>query len=156
MTSEKYEARSEKFEYRPLAVTELFEGMSTAEFEAWCGRWTMTEFAAGRVLFKPHQPGQLLLLVYSGRVALYRLWQGEKKVLRTLGPGAIFGQMPLVGQVLPNCFAATTAASRLVILSRAAMEQLIRQRPAVGLKILAQAGPSLLSREQQTLSEMEI
>lgn len=139
-------------DYKPFTVTELFADMTTGEFQAWCGQWTMADIPAGKILLKPYQPGQVLFLLYSGRVELYQWQRGEKKILRTLGPGAIFGQMPLVGQS-PNCFMATTAASRLIVLSRAAVEQLIRERPLAALKMLEQAGPSHLNQQKSYLKQ---
>ncbi len=139
-------------DYQPLTVTELFADMTTLEFQTWCGQWTMADFPAGTILLKPYQLGQVLFLLYSGRVELYQWQRGEKKILRTVGPGAIFGQMPLIGQS-PNCFMATTAASKLVVLSRAAVEQLVRQRPLAALKMLEQAGPAHLNQKQSFLNK---
>lgn len=132
---------------RPLTVPQLFHGLAAEEFEALCKRWVSVTFPAETVLCKPHQRGQVLYLVRRGRVALYDLWQGEKQVRRALGAGAIFGRMPLVGELMPDCFVATAAETEVLILSRAAVEQLIRQRPEVGLRVLAEVGPRLVGED---------
>ena len=54
-------------------------------------------FAAGKTVFREGDPGREAYLVKRGRVTLSRLLEGTETVLDTVGPGAVFGEMAVLG-----------------------------------------------------------
>ena len=90
----------------------------------------------------------MLFLLKRGRVQMYRLSRnGKKLIVATLGAGAIFGEMALVGQGMRNTFAQAVEECVLCILSRADVERLILQQPQVALRFVEALGQRLTDLE---------
>jgi CRP-like cAMP-binding protein len=102
----------------------------------------------------PEESGEVLFLLKKGRVQLYRLSPGGKKlVVATLGPGAIFGEMSLVGQGMHNTFAEAVDDCMLCVMSRADVERLMREKPEVAFRF-AEALGDRLSQVEERLEEI--
>lgn len=127
-----------------LSSIEVFRDLSEQDIEDMARATTMSTCEAGRIFFTPDEAGEVLFLLKRGRVQLYRLSpEGKKLVVATLGPGAIFGEMSLVGQGMHNTFAEAADECLLCIMSRADVERLILQRPQVALRFVESLGRRL-------------
>ena len=85
--------------------------------------------------------GEVLFLLKKGQVQIYRLApNGKKLVVTTLGPGAIFGEMSLVGQGMHNTFAEAVDECVLCVMSRADVERLMREKPDVAYRFFETMG----------------
>ncbi len=90
----------------------------------------------------------MLFLLKKGRVQLYRLSpEGKKLIVATLGPGAIFGEMSLVGQGMYNTFAEAAEDCLLCVMSRTDVENLIVSKPRVALRFIEAIGKRLTEAE---------
>ncbi len=88
---------SNKREY--LQENELFRDLPARDIAELERITTLTNVPRGRVFYRPEDPGERLFLLQEGRVQLYRISpEGKKLVIATLGPGALFGEMALLGQ----------------------------------------------------------
>ena len=100
----------------------------------------------------PEDTSQVLFLLKEGRVQLYRISpDGKKLVIGTIGPGAIFGEMALIGQGMHNTFAEATEECVLLVMSREDVEHLLVTKPKVALRIFEELG----SRLKETESRLE-
>jgi CRP-like cAMP-binding protein len=91
----------------------------------------------GRVLYAQEEHAEALFLLKRGRVQLYRLTPGGKRLeLATLEPGAFFGEMPLLGESLRHTYAETSEDSVLCVMSRSDVERLIVEQPRVTLRMM--------------------
>jgi len=126
----------EKRDY--LQDSELFRDLSprdTAELERVT---TLTSVLRGRVFYRPEDPGERLFLLRAGRVQLYRISpEGKKLVIATLGAGALFGEMALLGQQMHNAFAEAMEDCSIMVMSRADLERLMLNDATIGRRILA-------------------
>ena len=113
-----------------LQDSELFRGLSPRDMAEVERATTLTAVPRGRVFYRPEDPGERLFLLRQGRVQLYRISpEGKKLVIATLGPGALFGEMALLGQQMHN--------ASIMVMSRADLERLILSDATIGRRILA-------------------
>lgn len=111
---------------------------------------TMATCNPGRIFYMPDETGEVLFLLKRGRVQLYRLsTQGKKLVVATLGPGAIFGEMSLVGQGMHNTFAEAVNECTLCVMSRSDVERLMREKPQVAFRFVEALGDRLTQTERR-------
>jgi CRP-like cAMP-binding protein len=122
---------------RGLSEIEIFQDLTTQEMVEMDRTTTMSTCEPGRVFYAPDETGEVLFLLKKGRVQLYRLSpEGKKLVVSVLEPGAIFGELSLIGQGMHNTFAEALDDCTLCVMSRMDVEQLLVNKPQVGLRIM--------------------
>lgn len=120
-----------------LSQIEIFQDLSQQEMEDMDRTTTMSTCEAGRVFYAPDETAEVLYLLKKGRVQLYRLsLEGKKLVVATLGPGAIFGEMSIIGQGMQNTFAESIDDCTLCVMSPRDVKHLLLDKPQVGLRIM--------------------
>jgi CRP-like cAMP-binding protein len=135
-----------------LSQIEIFQDLSPQEVDEMDRTTTMSTCEPGRVFYAPHDSGEVLFLLKSGRVQLYRLSpEGKKLVVAELGKGAIFGEMSLVGQGMHNTFAEAMEDCMLCVMSRLDVERLLMEKPQVALRFME----AMASRLQEIESKLE-
>ena len=141
---------SEKFGY--LKMVDIFQDLTEEEIEEIDRATTMTTCRRGKIFYMPEDTSEVLFLLKEGRVQLYRISpDGKKLVIATIGPGAIFGEMALIGQGMQNTFAEATENCVLLVMSRGDVERLLTTKPKVALRIFKALG----SRLRETESRLE-
>ncbi|HET6442957.1 MAG TPA: Crp/Fnr family transcriptional regulator [candidate division Zixibacteria bacterium] len=133
-----------------LSNIEIFQDLSSNELEEIDRQITMSSCAPGRIFYMPEDSGEVLFLLKKGRVQLYRISpNGKKLVVETLGPGAIFGEMSLVGQGMHNTFAEAVDECLLCVMSRSDVERLMRDKPMVSFRFVEALGDRVASLESR-------
>ncbi|MFQ6000482.1 MAG: Crp/Fnr family transcriptional regulator [Anaerolineae bacterium] len=129
-----------------LSVEDIFRDLGPQEREEIERSFTEVTFRRDEVIYTPEK--EILFLLKRGTVQLYRLTrEGEKQVVDTLGPGTIFGEMPLIGQGMYSTFAQTVEDCTLGTMERTALERLLLQKPTIALRILEGVGKRLSEAE---------
>lgn len=122
---------------RALSEIEIFQDLTEQDMAQMDRTTTMSTCDPGRVFYGPEEAGEVLFLLKKGRVQLYRLSpEGKKLVVSILEPGAIFGEMSLIGQGMHNTFAEAIEECTLCVMSRLDVEQLLVRKPQVSLRIM--------------------
>ena len=120
-----------------LSEIEIFQDLTQQEMEHMDRTTTMSTCEAGRVFYGPDETTEVLFLLKKGRVQLYRLSpEGKKLVVTTLGPGAIFGEMSIIGQGMHNTFAESIDECTLCVMSPRDVEHLLTTKPKVAFRIM--------------------
>lgn len=133
-----------------LSNIRIFRDLSPAELAVMDRQITMSTCESGRIFYMPEDSGEVLFLLKKGRVQLYRIAaNGKKLIVATLGPGAIFGEMSLVGQGMHNAFAEAVDECVLCVMGRADVERLIREKPDVAFRFVEALGSRLQDLEEQ-------
>jgi len=140
--------RQEKLSY--LSMIDVFRDLSPQDMAEMDRQTTMSTCQAGRIFYMPNDTGEVLFLLKKGRVQLYRISpDGKKLTIAVLGPGAIFGEMSLVGQGMQDTFAEAVEDCVLCVMSRADVERLILTKPQVALRFVEAMGRRLSQVEKQ-------
>ncbi len=133
-----------------LSTMEIFTDLSEREREELDRITTMSTVRKSKVFYRPEEMGEVLFILKKGIVQLYRISpEGKKLVITTLGKGALFGEMALLGQQLHNTFAEAITDCTICVMSRSDLERLIIQRPQVALRILEVTGRRLRDAESR-------
>ena len=133
-----------------LSDVDLFRDLSDKDMTELDRMTTITTVPKGRVFYQPEDVGEVLFLVKSGQVQLYRISpEGKKLVIATLGSGTLFGEMALLGQQMHNAFAEALDDCLILVMSRADLERLILNKPLVGLRMLEITGRRLSDAESR-------
>jgi CRP-like cAMP-binding protein len=131
-----------------LSNIQVFRDLSPNELARMNRQITMSTCPPGKIFYMPEDSGEGLFLLKKGRVQLYRIApNGKKIVMVTLGPGAIFGEMSLVGQGMHNTFAESIEECVLCIMSRSDVERLIQEKPEVAFRFVEALGKRLSQLE---------
>ena len=131
-----------------LQMVDIFQDLSPEEIEEIDRATTMSSCRRGRILYMPEDTSEVLFLLKEGRIQLYRISpDGKKLVIATVGPGAIFGEMALIGQGMHNTFAEAIDDSVLYVMGRSDVERLLLTKPNVALRIFETLGRRLSEAE---------
>lgn len=144
------EKRADKIGY--LQMVDIFQDLTEAEMEEVDRATTISSCRRGKILYMPEDTSEVLFLLKEGRVQLYRISpDGKKLVIATVGPGAMFGEMALIGQGMHNTFAEAVEDCVLCVMSRADVERLLVTKPKVALRLFEVMGSRL--KELETRQE---
>jgi CRP-like cAMP-binding protein len=131
-----------------LSNIDVFQDLTINELAEMDRQITMATCNPGKIFYMPEDSGEVLFLLKKGRVQLYRLSpNGKKLIVATLGPGAIFGEMSLVGQGMHNTFAESVDECLLCVMSRADVERLMREKPQVAFRFVEALGDRVTQLE---------
>ena len=89
-------------------------------------------FAAGQTIFTEGQPGEVMYVVQDGEVEL----RIGDRVLETVGPGDVFGEMALIDAGNRSATAAAKTECQIVPVPRKHFEFLIQQTPHFALQVM--------------------
>jgi CRP/FNR family transcriptional regulator, cyclic AMP receptor protein len=131
-----------------LHMVDIFQDLSEEEIAEIDRAMTVTTCRRGKIFYMPEDTSEVLFLLKDGRVQLYRISpDGKKLVIGTVGPGAVFGEMALIGQGMHNTFAEATEDCILCVMSREDVERLLVTKPRVALRIFEAMGNRLRETE---------
>ena len=115
-----------------LRAAPVFTGLPRRLLTRLAIRFFEKAYVPGDVVFRTGEPGKALFVVAEGEVAIARAGAaGEERVLRTVGPGACFGEMALIDDFPRSATARVTAPSRLLLLYKSDFDQLIEGHPRI-------------------------
>ena len=102
---------------------------------------------AASVISSPEMQDELYWLK-QGHLQIHRVdAEGKRTAVATLEPGAVFGQMTLVGQGMNNFVAEAQDECLVIRLTRSDLEKVFAERPEVALRVLDILGKRLIEAE---------
>jgi CRP/FNR family transcriptional regulator len=123
-------------EVRLLSTVDILEPLSEEELEGLARRSPDTHLEKGEIFYTPSDRSERLYILKKGKVRIYRTApDGREFTLSVVDAGTVFGEMALTAQRLEGAYAQAMEPSILLMMSREDLEQLILQKPAVGLQI---------------------
>lgn len=131
-----------------LLTMDIFRDLQPEQITMIEHSTVMRTIPKGQVIYSQEDRAEALFLLKRGRVSIYRLTPGGKRLeVATIGPRAFFGEMPLLGESLRHTFAEAAEESLLCVMSRADIERLIREQPQVALRMIEVLGGRLATSE---------
>ena len=133
-----------------LSETDLFQDLTADDLTEVERSTSMSTCKRGRVFFTPGETGEVLFILKSGRVNVYRITaEGRKLVTATVGPGTVFGEMSFIGQGMSDSFAEAVEDSTLCVLSRSDLMRLLTEYPPVSVRLMQRLAQRLDEAEER-------
>jgi CRP/FNR family cyclic AMP-dependent transcriptional regulator len=125
-------------------------GQNTRGAEGVIDKMPKRNFKPGETVYPSSNKGAVACLVRSGRVNIVRTAStGRDLDVKTVEAGAIFGDMPLLGQSMLGAKAVAADASKVTFISPTDFEKIAAASPAVALNLARQIGPRLVDAERR-------
>jgi CRP/FNR family cyclic AMP-dependent transcriptional regulator len=133
-----------------ISEVDIFRDLSEAEMDAIAAAAPMKAYAAGEILYSPHQPCEVLFILKRGRVRIFRV-SADGRALTTaiISPGTIFGEMALLGQRMYDNFAEALDDVTVCVMSRADVHKYLLSDPRIAARITEILGRRLAELEQR-------
>jgi len=144
--------RAAAFQDKTWCVSEvdIFADLSPGEMAAIAAAAPMKGYAAGEILFSPHNPVETLFILKRGRVRIFRVsTDGRALTTAIITPGTIFGEMVLLGQRMYDNFAEVLDDAVVCVMSRADVQRLLLGDPRIAARITAILGQRLAEMERR-------
>lgn len=123
-----------------LRENEIFESFSAIEMARLMGIVEEMELPRHHVIFAPGMPSESIYFIEKGRIRLTRLSpDGRTVILALLGPGDLIGEAAWESGE-HDSYGETLEETRMYQLSRESFENLVRQNPEFGLRLIQVIG----------------
>jgi CRP/FNR family transcriptional regulator, cyclic AMP receptor protein len=124
-----------------LLNTHLFGTMTADALQRLSAMAVQRSYSRGDVIFRQDDAGDALFVVVKGLVKIYLTSaDGDEMLLVTLGPPAVFGELPMVDGGLRSASAAALEASTLLTLTRTALLEALSNSPQLADSLLRSVG----------------
>ncbi|HEY6469227.1 MAG TPA: Crp/Fnr family transcriptional regulator [Candidatus Dormibacteraeota bacterium] len=124
-----------------LQHTPLFGGMPLETLQRLAEKAVRRSYGRGQIIFREEDDGDALCVVVSGLVKVYRTSpDGDEMLLVTLGPAAVFGELPMVDGGPRSASAAAVEATTVMTVNRAALLAALRDSPELAERLLRSLG----------------
>lgn len=131
-----------------LSEGEIFRDLTPEEMEWVTSIGTTVTYEAGTVFYTPEEPREALFVLKKGKVRIYAISpEGEEQLVAALNPGAIFGEMPLIGAEMRNNFSKAVEECTVWIINRDDLERILLDKPKVALRLVETLGKQLKEAE---------
>ena len=133
-----------------LSSADLFQDLPPADMQRIEQMTVMSQCARGQTVYAPGETREALFLLKRGRVEIYRLSEDGKRLLvSTVGPGMAFGDMALTGQRMHGGYAEAVEDCMICVMSRADVEALVSQYPAVAVRLVRMLAGRITDLEER-------
>jgi len=121
---------------RALSLVDIFEPLSTEDIDRLNEQLTDVHLERDEVFYTPEDPNQKLFVLRKGRVRIYKVDEDRELTLEVVDGGTIFGEMALTAQRLRGTYAQAMEPSDISVMSCEQLEDLILEKPEVGVQIV--------------------
>ena len=137
---------------RLLTLVDIFEPLSEEEIEHLNGQLPDRHLMTGEIFYGPQDPSERLFILQKGKVRIFRSTpDGREFTLAVVESSTIFGEMALMGQQMEGAYAQAMEPSQVSTMAKEDLEQLVLEKPTVGLRIMQVLSERL--RRQETRLE---
>ncbi|CAJ64471.1 Hypothetical protein; Putative CrP/Fnr-family transcriptional regulator (partial match) [Frankia alni ACN14a] len=120
-----------------LRATTLLKELDEEDLLRLASRAVTRRFRRGQVVFTEGEPGDTLLVVATGRLkVLTKADDGRDHVLNIAGPRETLGELNIVEAGTRSASVEALEPSTALVLDRAAVWELVRERPAVAEQLI--------------------
>ncbi|GAB1580160.1 MULTISPECIES: Crp/Fnr family transcriptional regulator [Phyllobacteriaceae] len=141
---------------RILGTVGLFESFTAEQLRLLAFGAERLVLRAGRELFREGQSADCAYVVVSGNISLFRDGPNGRVTIRSVGPGAILGEMALIAQTTRLTSAFADGETEVIRLSRAIFHRILEEYPDVAAALHAHISRNLtdLIRQIEKLSPL--
>ncbi|WP_136708955.1 Crp/Fnr family transcriptional regulator [Agromyces sp. H66] len=133
-----------------LSEVDLFADLTAAEIAAFDRMAPARSFRNGELIFSQSQPVTALFILKAGRVRIFRVTEeGKALTMAILEPGAVFGEMLLVGQRMYDNYAEAIEDAAICQLSVQEVERHLLSDPRIAIRISRLLGEQVVRLEER-------
>jgi len=141
---------------QPIDTVPLFQRLSGEERQLLISRLKRRHVEPGELIIAEGHTAENLFIIAAGWVKL----EGGRATLANLGAGSLLGEIDMLMRRPYSMTARSAAATQLLVLSHNDLQELINERPSIGLKFSASIGVRIAFLEkylvQQRLRNIEL
>ena len=127
------------------------QDLAGPELEAIARHTRVLRARPGTVIFNEAAPGNWMALLVDGAVDVFKLDASrQNRLLATIGPGQLLGEMAFVDGQTRSATAVATKDTTLLALTRAALDRLVEENPTLVIKLLPGVMRQLVLRLRRT------
>ena len=139
-----------------LNAVELFADLTTQDMAALDRMSPSRLFRSGELVFSQARPTSAVFILKAGRIRIFRVAEdGKTLTIAILEPGAVFGEMLLVGQQIYGNYAEAIEDSTVCQLSAMDVEEHFLSNPKMAVKISRLLGEQV-ARLEERLTDMAL
>lgn len=122
---------------RPIesAVT-LFRDLSETEVQSFAASSTVHSFEPGESIIRAHDSGDEMYAILSGVVDVLGDRTGPDNVLRSLGPGEVFGEMSLFNRSIRTATVVASTAVTVLVITHGSIAKAMQKDPATTSRLV--------------------
>jgi CRP/FNR family transcriptional regulator len=133
-----------------LSEVDLFADLSPDEIAAFDRMAPAKLFSNGEIVFSQSQPITALFILKKGRVRIFRVTEdGKALTMAILEPGAVFGEMMLVGQRMYDNYAEAIEDTQICQLSAHEVERHMLSDPRIAIRVSRYLGEQVARLEER-------
>lgn len=133
-----------------LSERDLFQDLSDDEISTVAHAAPTRTYSPGDLLNPPCEPAETLWILKRGRVRVFRISDDGRAVTTAiLTPGAIFGEMALLGLHMREKFAECLEESVVCVMSRADVRHLLLSNARIASRITEALGVRLIEMQRR-------
>lgn len=133
-----------------LSEVDLFADLSPVEIQTMDLMAPARTYLRGELVFSQSQPVTSLFILKSGRVRVFRVTEdGKAMTMGILEPGAVFGEMILVGQRMYDNYAEAIEDSAICRLDAHDVERFFLSDPRIAIRISRLLGDRVARLEER-------
>ena len=110
-----------------LAEMPAFGGMNVASLELVARLAEPVEVSAGEHFFREGDETQIMYVLQTGQVEIYKTWQSSSKVLRRMKAGDCFGEMALIDLFPRSASALAVESSKALKITPPILHEIYQQ-----------------------------
>jgi CRP/FNR family cyclic AMP-dependent transcriptional regulator len=133
-----------------MSEVDIFADLDEREMDAMAEAAPMKTYAAGALVYTPHQPLEALFILKRGRIRIFRVSpEGRALTTAIISPGTIFGEMVIVGQRMHDSFAEALDDVVVCVMTKADVQRLLLGDQRIAARISETLGRRLAEVEQR-------
>jgi CRP-like cAMP-binding protein len=130
---------------------ELVQDFAYAELELFAGYVTLEEAHKGKVIFQEGDPGNFMMILLDGRIAIYKGSERGRQLLSSEMKGRIVGEMAVLDHEPRSATCVAEADCELLILTSSNLKKMSGEHPTLAYHFMANLA-RLLSRRLRRAS----
>jgi CRP/FNR family transcriptional regulator, cyclic AMP receptor protein len=133
-----------------LEKTPLSRDFTWNELEELAKYLVVELFSKGAVVFQEGDKRAFMCIIHKGQVNILKESGQDHKLIASIGPGKIFGEMSVVDGSPRSASAVASEETALMILTGQAFNRILDEKPRLGAKILQKIAVIMSYRLRET------
>ena len=124
----------------------FFQDFTKEELLSAIHKMSLRKVEKNKIIFKEGEPGDYFFLLLDGKVEISLMNHAKARVIALIEPGGIVGEMAVLDDQNRSATAKAYEECEILILTKSKLERILKEEPAIGIKILKQIGKTIALR----------